>query len=260
MENFYPRPPRGGRLGSQAREVVAEAFLSTPSARRATESHIELRQKCHISIHALREEGDQYRAATATSFWYFYPRPPRGGRLRRVDGLHSILQFLSTPSARRATKSYCSPFWCLIDFYPRPPRGGRLHKTIPRALSQVISIHALREEGDPLAAATRPRTSDFYPRPPRGGRHSWRSTPDSWSEFLSTPSARRATSCLCYVIRVDIISIHALREEGDNTMQSWTTPHRYFYPRPPRGGRPHVDKKVQSINWISIHALREEGD
>ena len=33
------------------------------------------------------------------------------------------------------------------------------------------------------------------------------------------------------------ISIHALREEGDGSSQSCTARGRYFYPRPPRGGR-----------------------
>ena len=34
----------------------------------------------------------------------------------------------------------------------------------------------------------------------------------------------------------------------------------YFYPRPPRGGRPHlVDGAIEEAK-ISIHALREEGD
>ena len=34
----------------------------------------------------------------------------------------------------------------------------------------------------------------------------------------------------------------------------------YFYPRPPRGGRPAVGQ-VLAAQWaISIHALREEGD
>ena len=36
------------------------------------------------------------------------------------------------------------------DFYPRPPRGGR-QETIETMISQgLISIHALREEGDPF--------------------------------------------------------------------------------------------------------------
>ena len=39
--------------------------------------------------------------------------------------------------------------------------------------SMVISIHALREEGDQRAAAGRHRKQqNFYPRPPRGGRQS----------------------------------------------------------------------------------------
>ena len=33
-------------------------FLSTPSARRATEQQKQTQQKLDISIHALREEGD----------------------------------------------------------------------------------------------------------------------------------------------------------------------------------------------------------
>ena len=34
----------------------------------------------------------------------------------------------------------------------------------------------------------------------------------------------------------------------------------YFYPRPPRGGRPDDDLILVSSSGISIHALREEGD
>ena len=33
-----------------------------------------------------------------------------------------------------------------------------------------ISIHALREEGDFSNATNNPGQTDFYPRPPRGGR------------------------------------------------------------------------------------------
>ena len=34
-------------------------------------------------------------------------------------------QFLSTPSARRATQLRNGLYHHLYDFYPRPPRGGR---------------------------------------------------------------------------------------------------------------------------------------
>ena len=56
-------------------------FLSTPSARRATNEAAELTACLSISIHALREEGDRLRM----------PWPPE----KQL--------FLSTPSARRAT-------------------------------------------------------------------------------------------------------------------------------------------------------------
>ena len=100
---FYPRPPRGGRL----------------SLCRCN------RQSIHISIHALREEGDYRQEKAIASLIDFYPRPPRGGRPTQMPENLMELQFLSTPSARRATiEVRC----------PRPEFS--------------ISIHALREEGD----------------------------------------------------------------------------------------------------------------
>ena len=124
-----------------------------------------------ISIHALREEGDD--------------NPPgQRGRCK---------QFLSTPSARRATGP--KPFhrgWQQY-FYPRPPRGGR------RAARWSASCEK----------------KDFYPRPPRGGRHSRQLIFHSFNVFLSTPSARRATDVQSYDRSTELISIHALRAEGD---------------------------------------------
>ena len=79
--NFYPRPPRGGRQAYKTDGWVGLAFLSTPSARRATWPAHRGRRQIPISIHALREEGDVTDSA----------RSPM------------ILSFLSTPSARRAT-------------------------------------------------------------------------------------------------------------------------------------------------------------
>ena len=56
-------------------------------------------------------------------------------------------------------------------------------------------------------------------------------------KFLSTPSARRATKYALTCSTVGGISIHALREEGDNSGHRRGYTARYFYPRPPRGGR-----------------------
>ena len=37
-----------------------------------------------------------------------------------------------------------------LDFYPRPPRGGRRVMGYITIFTERISIHALREEGDPV--------------------------------------------------------------------------------------------------------------
>ena len=57
-----------------------------------------------------------------------------------------------------------------------------------------------------------------------------------------------------------LISIHALREEGDPCGLLRLLPFGYFYPRPPRGGRPFLVDLEALLLQISIHALREEGD
>ena len=173
-----------------------------------------------------------------TGAWYFYPRPPRGGRPALDHALAGAIQFLSTPSARRATiRRYCQKFLS-ADFYPRPPRGGRLEKHLNKKAHETflstpsarrateavrsapwrcgISIHALREEGDHRRRATSSRPINFYPRPPRGGRR-----------LAASPDFQPGT-----------ISIHALREEGDRTGIAARTSRTDFYPRPPRGGRP----------------------
>ena len=56
---------------------------------------------------------------------------------------------------------------------------------------------------------------NFYPRPPRGGRPDHSKPASSEAQFLSTPSARRATACWAAARVPALISIHALREEGD---------------------------------------------
>ena len=125
-------------------------------------------------------------------------------------------RFLSTPSARRATCAHVPLPTLRSNFYPRPPRGGRRENADPGGLDRRISIHALREEGDspraregiepknfyprpprggrPPSPTRRPRRRNFYPRPPRGGRLQMKFSEGRRYEFLSTPSARRATA------------------------------------------------------------------
>ena len=61
-------------------------------------------------------------------------------------------------------------------------------------------------------------------------------------------------------VSASLISIHALREEGDQSYCPSGRTCRYFYPRPPRGGRRAPCACPHGRGGISIHALREEGD
>ena len=108
-----------------------------------------------------------------------------------------------------------------------------------RATRRAISIHALREEGDyglqlpvmvtvAISIHALREEGDAFPATSMLGR----------CGFLSTPSARRATSPAVHRCLQTEISIHALREEGDLRI---------------------CRAKRQSLH-ISIHALREEGD
>ena len=124
--------------------------------------------------------------------------------------------FLSTPSARRTTRCKTASFLPGRYFYPRPPRGGR-----------------------PVASQARLRPSaNFYPRPPRGGRLAGAALVGTAVVFLSTPSARRATSTTRIVSASPIfLSTPSARRATRETY--------------PAGG---------GAVYISIHALREEGD
>ena len=147
--NFYPRPPRGGRQPG-------------------------CRPRCRfskISIHALREEGDESQHHTVAFPLDFYPRPPRGGR---PAGFQQIAVF------------------CGISIHALREEGDL--NNVAAAVDIGISIHALREEGDSLPLVSVVSSSNFYPRPPRGGRPFQCSQSSLFGTFLSTPSARRATT------------------------------------------------------------------
>ena len=212
-----------------------------------------------ISIHALREEGDYAPARRVKRLFYFYPRPPRGGRR---DESHAGMvwdEFLSTPSARRATSrrvaaSDCkgisihalreegdadqiSVYLSHDDFYPRPPRGGRpVHADTSTA--GIYFYPRPPRGGRQLPQWVTTMIMNFYPRPPRGGRPLQIRLDETADRFLSTPSARRATIPFSATLSLPM----------------------YFYPRPPRGGRPLALQHTVPHKPISIHALREEGD
>ena len=110
--------------------AVVLIFLSTPSARRATEVVVTGLCLQGISIHALREEGDQTRVNNQHRKILFLSTPS-ARRATFTGSAHSefCIQFLSTPSARRATERRTAEWTMRANFYPRPPRGGRHEKT-----------------------------------------------------------------------------------------------------------------------------------
>ena len=101
-------------------------------------------------------------------------------------------------------------------FYPRPPRGGRLLRRGKRRNVLVISIHALREEGDAARLELCGTTTISIHALREEGDTLRRAAGHDRRQFLSTPSARRATFFNRTIFRFrSRISIHALREEGD---------------------------------------------
>ena len=78
--------------------------------------------------------------------------------------------------------------------------------------------------------------------------------------FQSTPSARRATPVCHRKIAVRLISIHALREEGDRLMLFVLRAVTLFQSTPSARRATKHQLSKSGHRHISIHALREEGD
>ena len=235
-----------------------------------------------ISIHALREEGDAAYRDDGHGHRNFYPRPPRGGRRPLKCGLLAIIDFyprpprggrraryfsacgswvfLSTPSARRATLVKGSKYF-LRAFLSTPSARRATYRPSRARDSRHISIHALREEGDSEISKNSQILRDFYPRPPRGGRpQSCTLNLPCYKNFYPRPPRGGRHHRRRFPCGVVGISIHALREEGDEQLLQHPAGSHHFYPRPPRGGRLERAECPHHAGLISIHALREEGD
>ena len=152
---------------------------------------------------------------------------------------HACGVFLSTPSARRATTATIHAQTVEV-FLSTPSARRATHEGLQNGRRQIISIHALREEGDPLGIGTISPIELI-------SIHALREEGDPLGIGTSSP--------------IELISIHALREEGDRSRTSRSTSQKRFlstpsarratvcwlyirfvsknfYPRPPRGGRP----------------------
>ena len=218
---------------------------------------------CHvISIHTLRVEGDGTVHRRVETEFYFYPRPPGGGRQLEDCRKHLVDYFYPRPPGGGRLHTHCSRKYRVRHFYPRPPGGGRLKLVEYNVIDVTISIHALRVEGDtknpllvlwddlflstpsgwratagPLYHAA--RRVDFYPRPPGGGRQR-EDKIVRLAQQISIHALRvEGDYCPeCAPLMAQKISIHALRVEGDSSALSI---------------------RAEDLR-ISIHALRVEGD
>ena len=124
-----------------------------------------------ISIHALREEGD--------GLHFLVVGVDRGISIHALreegDSLPSWQDrwsqaFLSTPSARRATGVLVVGLAATDISIHALREEGDWQASAPCGRHHGISIHALREEGDRKQRSHELQQRNFYPRPPRGGR------------------------------------------------------------------------------------------
>ena len=215
-----------------------------------------------ISIHALRVEGDIETMTPAELERLFLSTPSVWRATNNAAVIAALVVFLSTPSVWRATRENSTA----------RPSGG------------VISIHALRVEGDAVCLAGAASAGQFLSTP-----SVWRATALSAAanavliQFLSTPSVWRATcGAACAILsttnfyprppcggrreshnvrcKYQTISIHALRVEGDAGLCLNPTPTSTFLSTPSVWRATQAVDLAKQLIEISIHALRVEGD
>ena len=124
LENFYPRPPWGGRPARNHCQQRGSRFLSTPSVGRATFDQV---------------------AARRESLFLSTPSVGRATPCTRRVG--ACLRFLSTPSVGRATVPVLVA-GCWAKFLSTPSVGRATPAGRSGSRQAGISIHALRGEGD----------------------------------------------------------------------------------------------------------------
>ena len=147
--DFYPRSPRGERLGRAVRSIL----------------------QGNISIHAPREGSDLSGPRPPLPSAHFYPRSPRGERPGRYGRNQvDVRIFLSTLPARGATVCFLLLLFCFMKFLSTLPARGATPKPRKRPGQRRISIHAPREGSDAISSSTASQFFNFYPRSPRGER------------------------------------------------------------------------------------------
>ena len=130
--------------------------------------------------------------------------------------IYAAAKFLSTPSARRATTALTAAR-TTVEFLSTPSARRATWQLLRLPDHRSISIHALREEGDHRLRPFNALRFLFLSTPSaRRATVQTTQTKRLVNTFLSTPSARRATWQHTSADKAFNISIHALREEGDD--------------------------------------------
>ena len=154
-------------------------------------------------------------AQLVSAVHYFYPRPPRGGRLPGVTLCAGFNANFYPRPPRGGRHKAAATAGGTVYFYPRPPRGGRLSAEQREEIEHLLFLptpSTRRATG--RHRLPRPAAENFYPRPPRGGRLETAYTEGVNAYFYPRPP------------RGGRLWSFRLRCPGSN-----------FYPRPPRGGR-----------------------
>ena len=190
--DFYPRPPCGGRLVGAVTSAVVNRFLSTSPLRGTTIPHTLAKGDVWISIHVPLAGDDGCLTVEMWPRFYFYPRPPCGGR-RGADRAVAAgrRNFYPRPPCGGRHISVRRSNTVLLHFYPRPPCGGRqiagvnnggfkiflstspLRGTTYRAYMDrklvFISIHVPLAGDDAAGAVTSAEVSKFLSTSPLRG-------------------------------------------------------------------------------------------
>ena len=123
----------------------------------------------------------------------------------------------------------------------------------------LISIHALREEGDARSMSCRRKSLSISIHALREeGDYMGGLTVDIVSLFLSTPSARRATCCSePGAARTTLFLSTPSARRATPNLDTGGHGHDNFYPRPPRGGRRGKDRrKMTAPKFLSTPSAR----
>ena len=283
-KNFYPRSPRGERLGGflffgDSNSISIHAPREGSDVDTMTLNYRTIK----ISIHAPREGSDNIAAIDTDQTVDFYPRSPRGERpgQKGIDGrrghisIHAPREGSDSPASIRPVSQR--------NFYPRSPRGerpdaaactwGRTAISIhaPREGSDIwdwhvlsnhsISIHAPREGSDVLTSLGFVGAESISIHAPReGSDHRLPPGLPKHLRFLSTLPARGATPAHAHGMAEIDISIHAPREGSDRPHLQGAHRRRISIHAPREGSDNSEPCRTAGRLPISIHAPREGSD